>query len=60
MDSIECNNDNDDNHNDINDNNNNINFSFLVFLLLDFAIFWFYLFIPEKNANQCMHNLFLY
>ena len=28
--------------------------------IFNFASFCFYLFITEKNANQCMHNLFLY
>ena len=32
----------------------------LFFLHLILLFFWFYLFIPEKNANQCMYSLFLF
>ena len=32
---------------------------FFGFDIFNFAIFWIYLFIPDKNVNQYMH-LFLY
>ena len=49
-----------------NDNDKKINNTmkitvlFWSFLCLTLLFFAFYLFIPEKNANQCMYNLFLH
>ena len=49
------------NNNDNDDNSNNYNiFAFLFFLYFILLFFWFYLFIPKRNSNQCMYNLFLY
>ena len=50
-------NNNNDNNNNDNNNQNNNSFIFWLFIF-NFPIFWLYLFIPEKNANQCMHNYF--
>ena len=33
---------------------------FFRFSRFNFSIFWFRLFIPEKNTNQCTYNLFFY
>ena len=51
------NNNNGNNNNNDNNDNNSFVFGFFIF---NFAIFLIYLFIPEKYANQCKYNLFLY
>ena len=60
--SMQCNGSNYNNYSDNNNHNHNHNEnnSFIFwFFVFNFAIFWFNVFIPGKNANQCMYNLFV-
>ena len=65
----QCNNNNDNNNNNNNSDNNNRNnnckniifyffFAFFIFNFFGLICFWFYLFIPEKSANQFTYNKF--